>query len=482
MHKVRKHEKKKFPRWGWLIIIISLTITTTFIYLLERKVEPPKIETKSERIDLLRLPVSDIASLTVYPTGGEKYTIVQKKQGQYHLESNPDYPLQAKTLDEMFDAVSSMVADSMVIKNIPETQLQEFGVNEESLRFTITDKNKESSTWYFGYELNTEVPMRYLYQQGGSMYLTGINYPDICNFTVQELHPVPSINFTPDIITGIQVVQGNHALRLIDENGMWFLTAPFKYPADKQAVDGLLQKIGDMRLAAFVEDASDQALTRYGFDMPRATITLNIADSTISVLSPEQQVVQQDRIAAHSNTFVIGNPIEGIGFYCLYEDMVFKATNLSMGFFMDMYAEDYTLKNPFNISLNVMKSMKLQRNGETTDYQFIIVEQILQNNEIATDEFGNTLFDMHVEKNGAPIETSSFIADYTNLNHVRVDGILDDSKKINQENPLLLAELEYETGRRTIAFYPYDALHAAVSIDGIICHYIEIEKISNILL
>ncbi len=480
MESVKKTKKRKLPPWMYLMIIFFLLLTAGIAFKLS-KPELPPIKEKAERIELMRADKGSITSVAISPPNAALYTILQQEEGIYSIEGKAEYPLQQRTVDEIFDTVSSMVADHLIISNVSSLQLADFGVTDASLHFTVHLKDGTQSTWYFGHEIPMEIPQRYMYD-GKNIYMTSINYPDIVNFSLEELHPVPDINCTPDIIDGITLKKSDDIVSLHYQHGLWQLTSPCQYPADPEQMKALLEKLGDMRLAVYVEDATPQNLAKYGLDTPQATLILNIAPSVISVISPEQELLQQEQVVAHEIELQIGNSFSNIGFYCLFDHIVYKATNLSMGFLLEVKSEPLLLKNPVNISLNAMHSMTVVRPKGETKYEFIFTEQLLPNNDFVTDEAGNIQYDLFVKKNGLSIDATQFIADYTMLNRLHIAGIIPENVHINKEQPILSITLHYEQGKREISFLPYDALHVAVSINGVVRHYMEKEKLDTISL
>ncbi len=481
MEKVKKTEKKKVPLWVGVIIIATLLLTTGILYKLSKHVDLPPLETKAEKIEIMRVPIEEIVSITVYPTQSDPYTILQAEEGTYTLKNNKAYPLRKNTLDEMFEAVSSMVADNLVVSKVDSVQLPDFGVTDASLHFILTTKDGLQSTWYFGHELHMEVPQRYLYD-GQNIYITSINYPDILNFSIKELHPVPQINYTPDIIDSIVIQKGEDLLSLDYLHGLWQMTSPYRYPADTQAMKDLLEKLGNMRLAVFVEDADAKNLATYGLDDPRASLTLKIAPSVISVISPEQELLEKQNVAAHSVELFFGDPFDDIGFYCLFEGTIYKATNLSMGFLLHVEADSLLLKTPFNIALNAMEQIDVVRPEGKATYHLSFVEQLLPNNEFVRDDMGNIQHDIVVTKNNIPMEASVFTAEYVLMSRLRAAGNIKPGSFTPSTSPIISITLRFEQGERTVAFYPYDSLHVAISIDGNICHYMEKEKLDTITL
>jgi hypothetical protein len=137
-----------------------------------------------------------------------------------------------------------------------------------------------------------------------------------------------------------------------------------------------------------------------------------------------------------------------------------------MGFLLHVEADSLLLKTPFNIALNAMEQIDVVRPEGKATYHLSFVEQLLPNNEFVRDDMGNIQHDIVVTKNNIPMEASVFTAEYV----------------LMSTSPIISITLRFEQGERTVAFYPYDSLHVAISIDGNICHYMEKEKLDTITL
>lgn len=482
MQTVRRKNRRRFRPAYWLALpllaVVSFLIWRFCFYSLP--VPPPA---KPDPIVLFKAPESSITALTVRPVKESAYTVVRDENGTYALQGEENYPLNQSLCAEMFDIMTSVVASEKVTTLGKDAKLKDFGIDEKALSVTVHNEKGTAGTWVFGSELNTEVPERFMHQEGGdTVYLTNIDYPNVLNFTKKELHVVPAVNFTKKIIGGIRIEGFDAApFEVARENGLWKLVSPTRYPASPAKVEQLLKKITNMRLAVFESEAAPENLKAYGLDAPKARVTLKIDASVIRGADGAGRLESVQSVPAHDVVFDIGADANPVSFYCLYRGTVYKASKLSMGFIGEQAPDDFLLDKPFNLSINTIQALTVDSNGSSTHYSIEYIEKIDKNNALITDDGGRPLYDLLVQKNGASIATNEWTAFYTELTALTVSGHVPKGFT-PQGDPMFTVTVEFDSGRdtayrRTVAFYPYDALHAAVSVDGSTLHYIEREKL-----
>ena len=100
--------------------------------------------------------------------------------------------------------------------------------------------------------------------------------------------------------------------------------------------------------------------------------------------------------------------------------------------------------------------------------------RITENNQIATDEYGRVLYDCAVRKAGdtQDMDAEAFLSWYTRLASLSGDGRLPDDFALAGESRCTIL-LENENWTRQIDFYPYDALHDALAVDGAALYYVQ---------
>ena len=475
----RESNKKLSKKWRIALLIVLIVLIATFVYIsIPHEIV---IEPTDEDIIILQIEPEDIIELTIKPKKGEEYTLEQVEADSFRLKGYENYPLDIDMVREMFDITASITAVDAMVESIDIIKAREYGIDNNSLKVSIALSTGKTHTYIFGYEIKTEVPMRYMYcEDSGTMYITKINYPDVLNYTVKELHTVPPLNFSSELVDSIQIYENTgRNIEIIRQEDMWSFVSPIKYPINADSAKKLCDNIEDMRLAVFEDKATDTTLSKYGLKKPRTRVIFYIAKSNVSVTSIIDNTKDIYKVDEHSIELLIGDDFDDIGFYCLYDGNIYKASRLSMGFLLQMNIDEMYIKNPVNISINALKEVSVIRADKKNIYTLDFIETVLPNNKISKDKYGNTLYDMHVYKNGQEINSKEWTSKYMLLTQLNIDGRLPNDS-IPETSPLFEIKLIYEGGNRNITFYPYDALHAAMSIDGIFIHYVSLDKLSEI--
>ncbi len=471
----RKRQKGLNNKTKAIIILFLIALAITFILL--SKPEQNKTDVSADNVfNLLSVEKEDISRISIKPENGQEYSIEQTSDKKYYIKDEQDFLLDEDMVYSIFDTACFWEAHYKIGENFSDEKLNEFGISNDSLMVKIKLNQDKNYVFVFGDKINAENPFWYIYaQHENTLYATKINYTDIYNFTLKELYPVPEINFSSDLVDKITISGKGKEIIITRHEDLWGFESPVEYPLSKLSGEQLAKKIEKMRLAAYEAPKSEQNIKEYGLDTPEAIITFDIADSF--VYSPDGK---KANVPKHQIKISIGSSIEGIGFYCLYENNIYKATSLSMGFLLDIKVKDMLLTSPVNISIDRLESLTFIKGDNIAAYSLVFTESVLKNNEIEKDEYGNTVYNLSVFKNGSEYDEQAFITNYTELTKLQIDGRLPDNFNKSAEKASFSITLKYEGGERAIEFYPFDPLHSAVSIDGVFLHYISNDKLNNL--
>lgn len=480
MNTVSRKRKKPFPRKLKIVLILVSVLVLIGIWQLSRPQPLPEVEPRPDRIVLSSFNLEDIEKIILYPTGGEPFTLLRNADNSYAIAGDEGFRLNTARVEEIFDMATLIRADYLAQENTDMEHLSEFGITNDSFHFTIHAKDGVLETWFAAENVHADDTHRFLFREGDTaVYLTELDYISAMNFTKEELHPIPDINYTPDLIDGIDVrYASGDEVSLTNEQGIWYVKKPFRYPASGLMQD-LLEKAGRMRLSTYVAEGNEKNLRLYGLHKPFAVVTIRMAASIISVMTPDHQVAEQRDVPEHEITFYFGDAFASVGYYCLFDDMIYKATMLSMGFLLNIEPDILALQTPFDIPLNKMQWIAVMREEQRTDYYVEFAERVLPNNLIAVDDSGNTIYDMYVKRNGDEILAEPFMRAYLDMMSLSSSGEMTENS-LQTDAALLTVFLKYDSGERTIAFYPYDALHAAIAIDGVVRHYVTLSQLDLI--
>ena len=295
------------------------------------------------------------------------------------------------------------------------------------------------------------------------------------------LHPISRIDFNSELLDRIEVAGDDGAFALEHNAGMWQIISPYQHPADPGALAALRKDIGAMRLAVYVDQASALDMAEYGLSSPKRSITFHLAESVIITPPQDEDPGSARQVPAQEMTFAIGKDIDGIGFYCLYQDAVYQASYASMGFLTTISLDELTARNPVIIPINQLSSLTVNQEGISREYQVELVERIEKNNALSLDEAGQQLYDPVISLNGQDFEQPAFIREYLKLMDLGGIGRLPANYK-PEGKPVVSYAFLAEGLSLELAFYQYDALHLAMAVNGHALFYTTKQAVQDIAL
>ncbi|NLA53156.1 MAG: hypothetical protein GX858_02185 [Clostridiales bacterium] len=135
-----------------------------------------------------------------------------------------------------------------------------------------------------------------------------------------------------------------------------------------------------------------------------------------------------------------------------------------------------------NIPLHMIDTISItEADGFEHAYTVLLVEHVLANNLIAKDSQGNTLYDFVITSNdGTEVSSEKFARMYSNLMSTVAIGTLDSFAVPTDNQPIIQILLDYKGFQRLIQFYPLDALHAAMGVNGNFYNYTDLGTLRKI--
>ena len=478
MEKVpRKKEKKRIGgKTILLILLCCIAAAGAGAYFLNRPAPLPPLGGGEEKTLLLSRPAEEIVSIAFSPADGVAYPLLRQEE-TFVLMGYEDTPLKTLSLDELLMSVEELPAETVVLPELnrsDELSMAVFGFSPAQGRVVITYTDGEKKELLLGnLTPDTEKPQRYcmlgndpaLYTILASDAIPFLREMDYwLEFTQPKLDAslLDRIEITGDVIWNAYYTPSG-----------WQMEAPVSYPLSTVRMDALLDKISAIGFESLLGDADKVNLALYGLDAPALTVRLTQAASVITGQTADGQDVTLP-VPATVYTLRLGDETGKSGVYALWENKVYKASNFLLGFWKALDPMDYLLQTPVNFLVNNLSALTFSVNGQTQRYEVRMVESITENNQIATDEYGRVLYDCAVRKAGdtQDMDAEAFLSWYTRLASLSGDGRLPDDFVLAGESRCTIL-LENENWTRKIDFYPYDALHDALAVDGAALYYVQ---------
>ena len=84
-----------------------------------------------------------------------------------------------------------------------------------------------------------------------------------------------AIRFNADSLSSIAVAKGEVKFKVVRDAGKWSLSEPVEAKVSAEKMDQLVSRIGMLRRMDVIPVKTEKALKEYGFDEPRARLTLS---------------------------------------------------------------------------------------------------------------------------------------------------------------------------------------------------------------
>lgn len=458
------------------VIVLLMALASILAWYATRLNSPvPLPETApEERVILIRREESELARFEVVSSQGDRFALIQGPEGHYSVEGQPDYPLDPAQLQLMVRDLTVLDANEEAGRvEMTDEALDALGLGARAARVTAEYADGSQITLILGNSAMTEIPSDYLMLLGSDrVYTVSPETREHFDRTLATLHPVPAINITSALVDEVRF-EGRDALRLRQEEGLWEIVAPFAYPAQPEQVSRLLSNISRMRFALYHSEATPQALRDTGLDPPARTVTLLLSPSTIIAYDEEGLPARTRQVDAQQLRIALGNDIDKIGLYCLYEGKIYQASNASMGFLRDAALSELLSDAPVTLPVNRLSALHVEEGRDSREYRIEMVEQVLPNNQIGRDAQGNILFEPYITKNAQEYDWDTFLRGYIQLMNLRRAGRVREGFQAAEKTPVRRYLLY--TGERLaweLALFPYDALHYAVRVNGRFVDYV----------
>lgn len=431
-----------------------------------------------------RLP-SEVASISITYPGEPAWTVIQGSNGLLELQGEGGFPLSASLSESLLTAASSLICEEVLTENPADyaDHLADFGLDTPSRIAVITYTDGQLVTLRVGSRAPHTPAWHYMLMDGDDrLFALGVGVMDSLFHSRESLREVqqPTIHRARiDRLTlrgddGSVFGQWTLTGSIQDQDALdhWLITAPFQYPADPNAMSALLKNVANLRLGAYVCPATEENLALYGFDHPRTVIEIHLAAGTMGTTDINGVYTTQDLLESII-TFTIGGARNDMVDYVRYGDDIYVCSHFTIGTFMTIDPRNTMSTYPLPTALGNLSSLRIEENGEITEFAITRTEQVSANNDLVTDEEGNVLYDLSVTRNGSPVRYEAFSAAYEQLMLISVSGQIPEGELPDQQPHTTYTFTDVNGTVHIVGLHTYTALHDAVSVDGHIAFYLE---------
>ena len=448
-----------------------------------RAIVPALPETPETHL-LLSRPVEEIASLLISPLDALPYTL-ERYDGAFALKGQENVRLRQEALEELELSVGVLPAERLVLDAMnPEQGLvpAAFGLDPAQTKVKITYQDGEDRELLIGGETpNQDTPTRYCMVAGDErLYTILTSDSDSFFHEMDYLRDFAQPTLDGSLLGRVDVT-GKVTLSARYTPTGWQMEAPFSYPMSPSRMNYLLSQISGMAFEALLGEAGEMDLSLYGLEEPEVTVRLTQAATVLRSQTNDGLEVAFP-IPEKTYELLLGRDTEKSGVYVLWNGQVFKASNFLLGFWKTLDPRDFALTTPVNFPVNQLDTVEFSCGKVKRQYEVRMGESITQNNQIAVDEYGRILYDMAVRKAGhtQDMDAQRFASWYTLLSTLSGDGELPESYALSGE-PEAVIVLKNSALTRTIQFYPFDALHDALAVDGVALYYVQRDWLERVM-
>jgi len=482
---VRRRALSAGRRKKWLIPLLLLALLAALAggWLLLRRETPelPLPQTAQSTV-LCDRAAQELRRVAIENPYDAPYALIQTENG-WQMEGDAGFVFRETMLEDMVNNACQIITEDTVadLNGPAGWTAADFGLAEGCVRVTAEFTDGAGLAFRIGVPVAGEIPGYYFQLEGDSrVFIISQDVYEAYSNTRMALHEVSDPALNGSLIDRIAFT-GSQPLTLEKQADGWYMTAPFRYPLSDAAMDALLKKLEGLRFAQYVGRADALDLAALGLQPPLRTLTLDIAPSIVTGYDDAGQVIGERALDGYQLIFALGDYANEVSFYCLYRGEVVKATVFSAGFLLTQGYDGLLLAAPFNAPTNDLQRLVWRQEGAETAYDISLRERVLPNNDLETDENGSVVYDVIVSRGSEAVDSDAFFNAYRSLVSLRTEDRLPADYTLPDAAPVLEVTLERSASARTVALYPYDALHRAVAVDGVARFLVEKGWAENIV-
>jgi len=255
------------------VLFVIFLALAAFVYFYEIVGEREREEARSLEESLLRTQQEEITAVEILRPQ-EEGILLSKEGEEWRLERPVKTSADQSTVDVLLRDLSQATRD----RAFPEggTRLEEYGLREPATTLRIQAGGKEQ-TLLIGNKDFTGSHVYVNFQGEPEVFLTSQVLFSTAGKELMEWRDKKVLVIDRDKIQAIEVVNSANTIRIIQQDGEWYLESPIQERADQNSVSALLSTVEFGEVQEFVSDDPEE-LKSYGFDSPTATIRVQYQD------------------------------------------------------------------------------------------------------------------------------------------------------------------------------------------------------------
>ncbi len=256
-----------------LLLVVALGLGG-YIYFVELQRDPAST-TESTRTKVFDLTPGSIQQVQINNASGDQATVV--KQDTNWQITQPE-PAEADTVEvsQVVSSIETLEQSRVVAENASD--LGQFGLSPA--RITLTFKVGETShTLKIGNKTPTGGDLYATTGDSSKVVLIPGYLEDTFNKSPFTLRDKSVLKFAREAADSISITHGSTQLGFTKTGDTWRLSAPVNAKADAAAVDALVSRLFQARMASLVATDGTAELAKYGLTRPQAVVTVGAGSS-----------------------------------------------------------------------------------------------------------------------------------------------------------------------------------------------------------
>src|SRR5215470_9079897 len=258
----------KFKSTG--ILFLVFIVLGGYVYFTEYRGQGEKQKKEEAKKKAFQVDEKDITELTLtYPD--RTISAVKKGDKQWEMTSPAGMDTDPEEWQLLASNIPRIEREDTVDPNAQD--LTPFGLKDPVVRVSAKTKDGKTLDILFGAD-NPKKTFTYAkFGNGNDVFLTSSNWEKTFTKTVADLRNKKVLEFEPDDIDNVKVMEGSKELEAQKSGDSWELKKPIDAKADSGEISTFVSSVRFARAASFPEPPVDTKTA--GLDMPAIKITLH---------------------------------------------------------------------------------------------------------------------------------------------------------------------------------------------------------------
>ena len=475
--------------WALVLALIAAALAVAFVLLL------PAIKQRYPIIAGINLKANlpyrslgagvaqELDTITVsHSADGEHYTL-RYRDGQLTLLGEDEEQIVNESYTAaILEAATEYAVEDTVTEDAAEVSeyLADMGLAPAQITVLVRYTDGQEHTLELGYTVPGTTYHYYRWSGDAGIYMCDIGTYEAFEYTAQMLLPVEQPTLVPALINQV-TLRTQQAGEMVfgfaadgTEATLGTLREPYHYPMDAEATQNLLSAIQNFRMGTKIGAVTAENRATYGFDEPALVLDVHQQEGLFSQVDDTGALTT---IVTPETTIrlTLGSMDGSYFYYCEYAGVCYRVSSFLVASLVAATPEAYLSRTPADMGDAPIASITVQLGDGALDVRATYTERVLENNQIETDNQGNTIYDISVTANGLPITEDAFTALVNRLAQMTVAGNAEN-RVAPVDTPRWQLTITTTSGNsRTLAAYPLDAFSDVLMVDGVVVHTMNAE-------